>query len=205
MNKIDEIQKLKSLLDQGAITDEEFQTLKKEILSKSELIKETDVLRATNSQQPQVNNVVSTIAPLVKNQYKRTIHVSGKPFFSKTFKISGIVILIFTALFIIGSPSTSWKKKQFNDYDEIVKAFKWVKYDDVKAEFGEPTYKFLDLQRQEITYKWSGVGVKGHGDAALNFDVLEIGGVIFKGFEFKTVETHEGYYAPSNDKDFNID
>ncbi len=35
MNTIEEIKKLKSLLDQGAITEEEFQSRKKEILSKN--------------------------------------------------------------------------------------------------------------------------------------------------------------------------
>lgn len=205
MNTIEEIKNLKSLLDQGAINEEEFQNLKKGILT-SGVVKKPSVNRKPK-ESPNSNSFEKIVVGDTE-KHKNSGHPPqnyAKPFFSKSFKNTGIVLLIALVLYIIGSPSSAWKKKQFNDYDDLVKAFTSVKYDNIKKEFGDPYYKFLDLITQQITYRWHGVGVKGHEDSYLNFDAMEYATAFFKGYEFKTVQGYEGYYAPSNDNFYNIE
>jgi len=108
-------------------------------------------------------------------------------------------------LFLAFGSSADWKKKQFDTEAEFSEAFKYAKYEDVKKEFGEPYYKFLDVVGQEVTYRWHGVGVKGQSDAYLNFSAIEYGTNHFSGYEFKTWYTTDGYHAPSNDNTYTID
>ncbi len=100
--------------------------------------------------------------------------------------------------------SAQWKKKQFDTEQEFSKAFISAKYKDVKEEFGEPYYKFLDIVDQEVTYRWHGVGVKGQSDAYLVFSAIEYVNR-FSGYEFKYWYTTDRYHAPSNDNTYNID
>jgi len=123
-------------------------------------------------------------------------------------KVVKHLVSIFTVglfiFFAIGS-SAEWEKKQFKTDVEFAKAFKYAKYDDVKKKFGEPYYKHLDVVKQQITYRWHGVGVKGTSDAYLNFSALEYGYNCYSGYEFESCYFTDGYHAPSNDHTYNID
>ena len=122
----------------------------------------------------------------------------------KKVQLMASVLLVGLSLLFF-SGCSSWKKKQFESDEEFVSAFKHAKYKDIKKEFGEPYYKFLDVTDQEITYRWHGVGVKGQSDAYLVFSAFEYGTYNFSGYEFKTWYSTNGYHAPSNDKTYNID
>lgn len=124
---------------------------------------------------------------------------------SKIFKTLASILTVGLFLFFAFGSSAEWKKKQFDSEEAFSKAFENAKYEDVKKEFGEPYYKFLDVVKQEITYRWHGVGVKGQSDAYLNFSALEYGTNHFTGYEFKTWYTNDGYNAPSNDNTYSID
>jgi hypothetical protein len=118
----------------------------------------------------------------------------------------GIVLLLLLVSNYFSSCSLSpWKKKQFSSYEELGNAFHGTNYDDVVKEFGKPTYKFLDVIKQTITYKWQGIGVIGHPDAYLRFSAMEYITNFFKGYEFIAVEEYEGYSAPGNDNTYNIE
>jgi len=106
----------------------------------------------------------------------------------------GLIIVFFN------SCSSGWKKKQFDDYQSLGNAFHGISYNNVKREFGEPYYKFYSVSREEITYRWRGVGVKGRPDAYLNFEAMEYAPGFVKGYVFKTVDTSDDvYHAPGND------
>ncbi len=116
------------------------------------------------------------------------------------------ILTIGLFLFIAFGSSADWKKKQFDTEEEFSNAFKNASYKDVKEEFGEPYYKFLDVVDQEVTYRWHGVKVKGQSDAYLVFSVIEYGtGASYAGWEFKHWYTTDGYHAPSNDNTYTIE
>ena len=79
MNKIEEIQKLKSLLDQGAITNEEFQVLKSNLISDGSSINSANI---TSEKSTQSNSPV-----------KKTSSNRGKKYLISTI-IGSIAILI---------------------------------------------------------------------------------------------------------------
>lgn len=122
-------------------------------------------------------------------------------------KLLNLSFSLFVSLFllIVSGCGNSWEKKQFDTDEDVVNAFKYARYKDVKEKFGEPYYKFLDVMDQEITYRWHGVGVKGKSDAYLIFSAMEYGYAHFSGFEFKTWYQNDGYNAPSNDNTYTID
>ena len=119
------------------------------------------------------------------------------------FSILSIAIL---GIFLIGSGSSAWKQKQFDSYEELGAAFKGVSYDDIKEEFGEPSYKRISFgQETQIIYAWKGVGVKGKGDAYMYFSVSEYLTGFYKGYRFETVYASEATFPRSNDDEFHID
>ena len=116
--------------------------------------------------------------------------------------VIGIIILF---AYFLGS-SNSIGKKQFKTLDDLTSALHGEKYDDVKAVLGEPYFKYLDVVKQEITYRWHGVGVIGRPDAVIIFDAFEFSGS-YSGRNFNSV-----YYSESdwdghkgNDDVFRID
>jgi predicted secreted protein len=191
MNIIEEIKKLKLLLEQGAITQEEFDLLKKKLL-----VQETEAHASVYSKNEAEN---------ISNENESTNH--GNKTVAKVRRTRKVITtaIIAIVLIYIFYPYKTWEKKQFDNYDELVEAFKDVSYKAVKKEFGEPYYKFLDVTGQTIDYCWHGVGVKGHPDAHLVFNAMEYATGFFMGFEFKYVNEHEGYWAPSNDNYYNIE
>lgn len=203
MNFIEEITKLKLLLDQGAITQDEFNLLKKKLLVEENKM-ETSSKCSENLSEDNSKEIDSTHHGNKTNMKINTGKAELNPKFSGTKKIIIPAIIVILLIYIF-YPYKTWEKKQFDDYDDLVESFKYASYEKVKKEFGEPYYKFLDITTQQITYRWHGVGVKGHEDAYLNFDVLEYAPGFFMGFEFKTVQGYEGDYAPGNDNFYNID
>nr|WP_319571245.1 hypothetical protein [uncultured Draconibacterium sp.] len=125
---------------------------------------------------------------------------------NKFFKSMVSILAIGFFMFLVFGSSSDWEKKQFDSYESLGEAFRNASYSDVKEKFGEPYYKFLDITNQEITYRWKGVGVKGHPDAYLNFEAMEYLTGFVTGYVFETVDTDEGYHVPSNDgKPIHID
>lgn len=126
----------------------------------------------------------------------------------KSLRIKVSVSLLLLFLLMIGLSScnnTDWKKRKFNSYKEMAKAFKYAKYNDVVEEFGKPNYKFLDIENEIITYRWEGVGVNGRPDAYIDFNLIEYQSGFFKGFEFVAVSSIEGDRVQSNDNRYHID
>jgi len=107
MNKVEEIKKLKSLLDQGAISEDEFTVLKKELLSqKTDFNKANEVLppNTSNQQENSQNNSEEVIIePLtyVKKPSKKKIAVPKNEESNDNtdiFIASGIVASLFTSI-----------------------------------------------------------------------------------------------------------
>lgn len=133
------------------------------------------------------------------NQLNINTNLKLKKMKNKIFKLTISILSILMIIVLLNNCSSGWKKKQFDDYESLAKAFKGVSYNNVKKEFGEPSYKFYSVSREEITYSWRGVGVKGRPDAYLNFEAMEYAPGFVKGYVFKTVQSSEYTHPPSND------
>ena len=101
--------------------------------------------------------------------------------------------------------SASWEKKQFDTPEQFGSAFSNARYKNVKAAFGEPYYKRLNVVEQTVMYRWRGVGVKGKPDAFLVFSAKEYGYFQFVGDRFEYFYSNGEVTARSNDHEFNID
>jgi hypothetical protein len=207
MDKIEEIQKLKSLLDQGAITQDEYNLLKKNVLENEEKISVRKPRKSTsNSQIPkndlntQIQDTQTKISRKNQNSSKASTYLSNN--FVKGALVIGIVLLL---SHFLGS-SNSISKKQFKTLDDLTSALHGEKYDDVKAILGEPYFKYLDVVKQEITYRWHGVGVIGRPDAVIIFDAFEFSGS-YSGRNFNSVYFSEKDWdnLKGNDDVFRID
>lgn len=207
MDKIEEIKKLKSLLDQGAITQDEYDLLKKNILENNGT-KSISKPNKSNSHEkipasklkPSVDDVQKNISnDLVTNTTSPRIDFGN---FKKGAIVIGIIILIIYLL----SSSNSVGKKQFDNMDQLTSAFRGQRYDDVKAILGEPYFKYLDVVQKTITYRWHGVGVIGRPDAVITFGAFEYSGS-FSGHNFDSVYFSEDGWdrIKGNDDVYRID
>ena len=207
MNKIEEIQKLKSLLDQGAITQQEFDLLKKDVLVKEEKIsvrKPRKSIIISQIPEDDLNTQILDKQTKISRENQNTRKASS--FFSNNFVKGALVIGIVLLLSYFLGSSNSIGKKQFKTLDDLTSALHGEKYDDVKAVLGEPYFKYLDVVKQEITYRWHGVGVIGRPDAVIIFDAFEFSGS-YSGRNFNSVYFSESDWdgLKGNDDVFNIE
>jgi len=207
ISKIEEIKLLKTLLDQGAITIEEFNQLKKNVLEKEEVESIhnpkngspfSDIPKAYLN--PNISDVKTKFSGDYNYKNNNTNFLTST--FAKVALAIGITILIG---YYIGS-SNSLSKKQFKTLDDLTSAFQGKNYDDVKATLGEPYFKYLNVERREITYRWHGVGVIGRPDAVIIFDAFEFSGS-YSCRNFNSVYFSEKDWdgLKGNDDVFNID
>ncbi len=132
--------------------------------------------------------------------------IKASTLFSNNFVKGALVIgIIILFAYFLGS-SNSIGKKQFKTLDDLSSALHGEKYDDVKAILGEPYFKYLDVVKQEITYRWRGVGVIGRPDAVIIFDAFEFSGS-YSGRNFNSVYFSESDWdgLKGNDDVFNIE
>ncbi len=80
---------------------------------------------------------------------------------------------------------STWKKKQFENCEEMLEAFKDVSYDEVEAEFGKAIETFehfngFGCAGNEFAYEatWDGVGVKGK-NIAITFSAFRLTGTSY--------------------------
>jgi len=207
MDKIEEIKKLKSLLDQEAITLDEYNLLKKNVLENEEKISVRKPRKSTTIPQiskDDLNTQILDTPPKIKleNQNKRKAPTFLSNNFVKGALVVGIVLLLSHFLGSFNNIS----KKQFKTLDDLTSALHGEKYDDVKAILGEPYFKYLDVVKQEITYRWHGVGVIGRPDAVIIFDAFEFSGS-YSGRNFNSVYFSEKDWdgLRGNDDTFRIE
>lgn len=104
MDTIEEIKKLKALLDKGAITDEEFSTLKKGVLSTNEVSETPKRKKVTSS--PKTNQVNLSAVKKTSTNYKKPsrkkvaegISETGNQITVNLLKI-GIILSVITGIF----------------------------------------------------------------------------------------------------------